>query len=125
MHWLHPGEGDYPVLDHAYLDRLAGCIGSEQLRELMSDGLIDLSDKLGTIEEHAALGDRAAVASNAHTMIGVAGQLGLTRLALAAADLERAARDGEAALADPFRHVAALATEGLGALAARIEPEGA
>lgn len=121
MHWLKPEPDDYPNLDEGYLDRLAGFIGEAPLRELLADGLIDLSDKLDSVEALAAAGDRAGVAGVAHVMIGIAGHLGLTRLSLAAVDLERAARSDGEPLDPAVRTVTALAAPGLSALARRID----
>lgn len=84
-------EDDAAVFDRLYLVRLGGHVGEETLRELIADGLFELSDRLRRVEEAAAAGDLAQIGSIAHDIAGVAGHLGLSQLSRLAADLNRAA----------------------------------
>ena len=93
--WRTP-EPEKPVLDTGYLARLGGHLGAVVLDELMADGLIELTDRLTRLDELAAVGDIDAIARLGHDLVGMAGHLGLTRLSAAAAELNRAARDGAA-----------------------------
>ena len=93
--WRTP-EPEKPVLDTGYLARLGGHLGAVVLDELMADGLIELTDRLTRLDELAAAGDIDAIARLGHDLVGMAGHLGLTRLSAAAAELNRAARDGAA-----------------------------
>ena len=88
----------YPKIDEGYLDRLEDLLGGEKLREILSDGLIELADRLERIAPLAAQNRRREVAAAAHDLVGTAGYLGLTCLSLAATDLERAARRGDGPL---------------------------
>ena len=93
--WRTP-EPEKPVLDTGYLARLGGHLGAVVLDELMADGLIELTDRLTRLDELAAAGNIDAIAKLGHDLVGMAGHLGLTRLSAAAAELNRAARDGAA-----------------------------
>ena len=84
-----------PVLDHDYLDRLGLHLGPAALAELITDGLIEIADRLHRLAELACTPDDAATARFAHDLVGVAGNLGLSALAASAAELQRAARDGD------------------------------
>lgn len=84
----------YPDLDQGHLDHLADYLGQPRLLELLADGLMELGDQIELAETLAARGQRAALARLAHRMTGAAGCLGLTRLSLAAAELEASAKQG-------------------------------
>lgn len=90
--WLKP-EPVRPVLDAAYLERLAGHLGKTVLDELMADGLIELADRMSRLDEMADAGDLAGLARLGHDLVGMAGHLGLSRLSSAAADLSRSAHE--------------------------------
>ena len=96
-----PEVDEPPVFDRGYLVRLEGHIGGDSLRELLADGLFELSDRVARAEELAIEGDLAALGGLAHDIASVAGHLGLTRLSLTAVELNRAARaepEGDAEL---------------------------
>ena len=94
-------EPEWPVLDRAYLARLDGHVGTVVLAELLADGLIELTDRLTRLGELAAAGDLGGVAQLGHDLVGMAGHLGLARLSVAAAEMNRAAQDANGAGADP------------------------
>ena len=114
------GEGGYPTIDEAYLDRLETLLGEQKLREILSDGLIELADRLEQIGVLAAENRRSEIAAVAHALIGTAGYLGLTRLSLAATDLEHAARRDEGPLDDHIGAVGELAEEAFAAMQPRL-----
>ena len=121
MSWLGAdGDGDYPTVDEGYLDRLTDLLGEEKLREILSDGLIELADRLEQVGVLAAENRRREVAAVAHDLVGTAGYLGLTSLSLAATDLERAARRGDAPLDDDLAAVEELAEEAFAAMQPRL-----
>ncbi|HUS55100.1 MAG TPA: Hpt domain-containing protein [Thermohalobaculum sp.] len=91
--WRTP-EPERPILDTGYLARLGGHLGRAVLAELMADGLIELTDRTARMAEMEAAGDLDAIARLGHDLVGMAGHLGLTRLSAAAAEMNRAARDG-------------------------------
>jgi len=91
--WRVP-EPEPPILDTGYLARLAGHVGPVVLVELMADGMIELTDRLGRLDELAAKGDQDGIARLGHDLVGMAGHLGLTRLSAVAAGMNRAARGG-------------------------------
>ena len=123
MVWLSSSEtGDHPDLDHAYLDRLAEVLGEEKLRELLSDGFLELADRLEQLRRLARAGRRDELASVAHDMVGTAGHIGLKLLSLAAADLERTAREPGASLGEEVAAMQALAERGFAELESRIQP---
>lgn len=88
---------ELPMLDEGFLGRLAGFVGQAVLAELAADGLIELADRLARLAEKMADGDLDAVARTGHDLVGMAGHLGLARLSVAAAEMNRAAREGQRA----------------------------
>ena len=118
--WRTP-EPERPILDPGYLSRLAGHVGSVVLAELMSDGMIELTDRLTRLDELAAEGDLDGIARLGHDLVGMAGHLGLTRLSALAAEMNRAARggaggkaaDGTAPLVAEVRRLGAESAEAL------------
>ncbi len=114
--WRTP-EPEKPILDTGYLARLAGHLGAVVLAELMADGLLELTDRLARLDELAAVGDVDAIARLGHDLVGMAGHLGLTRLSAAAAELNRAARDGAADQAVAIvTHIRGLGAESVDAM---------
>lgn len=92
-----------PVLDKAFLTRLARHIGWDSVYELAADGLLELSDRLQQISESAEGGDREAVLRVEHDIAAVAGHIGLSALSMAAAGANREGRRDAALTA---RHLA-------------------
>ena len=86
------GEPELPLLDEEFLARLGKHIGMVELRELMADGLMELSDKLDVLEIHATRGEVEEVSALCHEIAGAAGHLGLTRISTAAVDGVRRCR---------------------------------
>lgn len=82
-----------PVLDESYLGRLAGHLGEQPVRELLADGMLELTDRLARIREKAAGGEVRQVADLAHAIAGAAGHLGLSLLAQQAAAAAKTLRD--------------------------------
>ena len=90
-----------PLIEDDYLERLRLYLGPEAFAELLADGLIEVADRLERLKELArALDgpapDLPAIERFAHDLVGLAGNVGLARLARAAAELQRAARKGPA-----------------------------
>lgn len=102
MFQRRPVEPERPTLDTDYLARLEGHLGPAALAELIADGLIELSDRLKRLGEFERAADLESIARLGHDLVGMAGNLGLARLSVAAAELNRAAREGSvsAALAE-------------------------
>lgn len=81
-----------PVLDEDYLARLGQHIGLAQVRELLADGLIELTDRLDRLREHAARGEVREIDAICHDIAGSAGHLGLSELSHAAVEACRICR---------------------------------
>ncbi|GMG83750.1 hypothetical protein LNKW23_29630 [Paralimibaculum aggregatum] len=122
-----------PVLDTDYLARLEGHIGRDTVLELLSDGLIELCDRLGALARHAEADEREEALRIGHDLAGLAGHLGLSALSRAAVEMNRAGRDGSAgpvaALAAPVLAAGgdaevALRAAHLAAVRSRNLPEG-
>lgn len=91
-----------PVLDTDHLDRLEGHLGPDALSELLADGLIELSDRLNRLGQLQKTAELDSMGRLGHDLAGMAGNLGLTRLAATAREMNRVARAGDkpAALAE-------------------------
>lgn len=91
-----------PALDTDHLDRLESHLGADALAELLADGLIELSDRLNRLAELQKTADLDGMAKLGHDLAGMAGNLGLARLAAVAGEMNRVAREGDkpAALAE-------------------------
>lgn len=94
MFQRRPAEPERPTLDTGHLARLQAHLGPGPLAELVADALISLSDRIKRLGELERDDDPEAVARLAHDLVGMAGNLGLKRLAAAAVELEREARHG-------------------------------
>lgn len=93
MKWFQrPAVETRPILDDDYLQRLANHIGETETRELMADGMLELSDRLDRLETLGAEGRLEAVASLTHEIAGAAGHQGLAAMSHAAAEASRIAR---------------------------------
>lgn len=86
------GAPEPPLLDEEFLARLGKHIGTVELRELMADGLMELSDRLDVLSEHANRGEVEEVSALCHEIAGAAGHLGLTRISTAAVEGVRRCR---------------------------------
>lgn len=120
MTWLERRPDGDPDLDADYLGRLEGLVGSACFRELLSDGLFDITDLLGRLEEHHRAGNRRGVAETARQLSAAAGLLGLVRLSLEAAAVEQTATRTGAGLGLPLRTLAGVARPGIARLAERV-----
>lgn len=85
-------EETVPVLNADYLERLAKHIGQVQTNELLSDGLLELTDRLDELRDQAKAGAHKRVGELAHDIAGAAGHLGLTAMSRAAVEVNRIAR---------------------------------
>ncbi len=106
-----------PAFDRDYLARLEGHVGREVLRELVADGLFELTDRIERVSECADRGDVHTIGSLAHDIAGVAGHLGLTHLSRMAVEMNRTARRDPgidaAALVGPMRAAGPMALASL------------
>ena len=69
-----------PILDTAYLERLQKHLGEDVTRELMADGMLELSDRLDRIQKLVEKGRIAELQKLTHDIAGSAGHLGLSAL---------------------------------------------
>ncbi|MEM9061803.1 MAG: Hpt domain-containing protein [Pseudomonadota bacterium] len=99
FNWRRQPSGPGPaVLDESYLERLSKHLGEAVLRDILSDGLLELSDRVAQTQELAAAGDSAGLGRLVHDLSGMAGHLGLAQLGHLAVDAERFLRDEDANL---------------------------
>ncbi|MEL7469509.1 MAG: Hpt domain-containing protein [Pseudomonadota bacterium] len=104
------------VLDETYLERLEKHLGESILREILSDGLLELSDRLARVQELAVSGNSAELVRLVHDLSGMAGHLGLTQLGHLSVDAERALRQEATDLqsvAEPLQEAAPRALAAL------------
>lgn len=115
-----------PVIDEAYLARLSEQVGDDVIAELLSDGLVEISDRLDQLAETAR--DRRAEAALiiAHDLTSIAGHLGLARLSHIAAACQRTLRMPEPGdLLTTVEPVLSSGTEACDALRGRgVAPRG-
>ena len=91
MTWGNKGAVDVPpVLDTAYLQRLQNHLGEDVTRELMADGILELSDRLDRLDALASAGQIGELRKLTHDITGAAGHLGLSALSFHAAEANRA-----------------------------------
>ncbi|MEM7059683.1 MAG: Hpt domain-containing protein [Pseudomonadota bacterium] len=86
-------EDDPVILDHGYLQRLGKHIGERETRELLADGMLDLTDRLAVLRRHGEDGNLKGVADLVHEIAGAAGHQGLTAMSHAAFEASRLVRE--------------------------------
>ncbi|MEM0988148.1 MAG: Hpt domain-containing protein [Pseudomonadota bacterium] len=84
-----------PVLERGYLSRLAESLGSAETGELLSDGMLELSDRLARLRQESAKSNGQGLHELVHNIAGVAGHMGLTAMSAAAADAQRSLREDQ------------------------------
>jgi two-component system sensor histidine kinase/response regulator len=105
-----PAETSLPAIDGVdTADGLARVAGNARLyRSLLAQFAERQGDAAGAVAQALARGDRDAATLAAHTVKGVAGNLGMRRLHAAAETLERALRAGGAVPAEATGEFASL-----------------
>ncbi|MEM9145383.1 MAG: Hpt domain-containing protein [Pseudomonadota bacterium] len=113
-----------PVLDHGFLKRLTDHLGAKLVRELLADGLIEITDRLERLAEQAGSDKRRPALQTSHDIAGLAGHIGLSALSRSAVELNRAARnDPLAPIAELARPVLEAGPPAVEALRLRIEED--
>ena len=87
---------NHPALDPERLKMLEEMLPSEDLRGLLDMYVINTNERIATIRSLAKSGDLAALAKEAHTLIGTSGNVGAARASEMAATLETACKTGKA-----------------------------
>jgi len=105
---IRQSENTPAILDYGYLQRLSKHIGERETRELLADGMLDLTDRLDRLKKLGEDGNLKGIADLVHEIAGAAGHQGLTAMSHAAFEAARIAR--EQPNADPVA-VAALVLE--------------
>jgi len=90
-------EPDDVALDIARLDGLRRLIGDQEFQRLADKFLGDLSRRVAAMARLGVVGDRRALAREAHTLRGTAGSYGLETVAALAGRLEAACADDQSA----------------------------
>lgn len=104
------GAAELPLIDRDHLRSVAHHIGAGPMRELLAEGAAELADRLDRI----AWADADEIVARAHQIAGLAGSLGLPRMAHQAKAIAAAPRTG----ADPAAGVPALCRAAAPSLAA-------
>ncbi len=91
--------GGTPVVDVAVFETLMSIAGAESARELLDRLLADLSRAERGLVAALSEGDMAALRSDSHILISIAGAVGAERLRSLAEDLNVAATEGDVAAA--------------------------
>ncbi|MBL8838902.1 MAG: PAS-domain containing protein [Alphaproteobacteria bacterium] len=81
-------------LDTAQIAALEGALEPHEIRALVTSFLTGAAERVGRIAAMADATDLAALAREAHDLVGTAGNFGARRVRLLAKDLENACRDG-------------------------------
>ena len=127
--WLtkHGDDDDPAILDQAYLDRLSKHIGRRETRELMADGMIDLSDRLDMLAVLGQSGTAQEVGHLAHDIAGAAGHQGLTAMSRAAVEVTRLSHERSdmdpATLAEMILSLRQVSLDALSAYCQSDQPE--
>ena len=117
FNWQRRAKHDGPaVLDEGYLERLVSHLGEQVVRELLSDGLLELTDRVAMIESHANAGEPDLLRRTVHDLSGMSGHLGLAQLASVSAQSERELRSGASALQPAVQPVIDAAPAAISAL---------
>lgn len=94
MKWFSARQENAPVvLDHGYLQRLSKHIGEHETRELLADGMLDLTDRLAALHKLGEAQNLKGVADLMHEIAGAAGHQGLTAMSHAAFEASRVIRE--------------------------------
>lgn len=92
--WLSKGQKSAPpILDTGYLERLANHIGERETRELIADGMLELTENLDRIRRLTERGSVEEIGKLAHQIAGSAGHQGLSAMSIAAVEAARMARE--------------------------------
>lgn len=117
FNWRRRGTGEQPaVLDGQYLARLETHLGKAELRELLSDGLLELTDRVARLPKLAEADDSEGLAHLLHDIVGMAGHLGLTRLSHAAVATGRVLQGAKPGEPDVLNPVLEAAPEAISAI---------
>ncbi|HJU17298.1 MAG TPA: PAS-domain containing protein [Stellaceae bacterium] len=113
----HSPEAPDPALDRRQLESLAARLPNEGVRRLLAAFLDQIAAQIPAIRTLSDAGDLAALAFEAHSLAGCAGNFGMLKLSRLARDLEAACKGADAesaarALA-PLEAAAAEAAAGL------------
>ena len=84
---------DRDLIDEAQIEEIRAGVGDEMLAELLSAFCDDVGKEFDRVRNASAAEDWAALAVSAHTLKGVASNLGAARIAGLAKSLELAAKD--------------------------------
>ena len=109
-------EPELPTLDIGHLTGLERHLGAAVLAELIADALFTLPDRLARLEQLARGGDFDRLGRTGHDLLGLAGNLGLSRLVGAVRAMNWAAR--EATPAEAAREVRVVSAHGADAVEA-------
>ncbi|EWY39440.1 histidine kinase [Skermanella stibiiresistens SB22] len=92
---VEPFDGD--LIDEAQVEEIRAGVGDEMLAELLTAFCDDVGMEFDRVRDATAAGDWAALAASAHTLKGVASNLGAARIAGLAKSLEIAAKEAASA----------------------------
>jgi len=104
------------LLDRHHLAQLESALGRTAVLEMLRMVPPSITQEMTAIATALERGDADAVRRASHTLKGFAGNMGLSRLAAAAAELQRIAQAGDAAMASCARTLAETADRTVGAI---------
>jgi signal transduction histidine kinase/DNA-binding response OmpR family regulator/HPt (histidine-containing phosphotransfer) domain-containing protein len=105
------------AIDPARLEMVAEVMAGEPIEEFFDVFLVTATERIGHIRALSELGDLAAIAGEAHTLLGTAGNFGALRLRRLATELEAACAAENSALA---RHLVGELGEVMNATSAAV-----
>ncbi len=88
------------ALDRDRLNMLKSCVSAASARNILNSYLSQMNERLADIRRHSDADDLGALAREAHSVVGMAGNVGAIPLSEIAAALERAATGGDRDAAD-------------------------
>ena len=100
-----PSSEEVPLLTPAALETLAVSIGADAVPEFIRSSLVDVERRIGRMR---VAGERPSIAFEAHALVSLTGNIGLTELSTRCRALQRAAESEDADLTPPLHAVEAV-----------------
>lgn len=82
-----PSAADDALIDSRMIAELRDCVGPRICREILADAVLETAERLARLETALEARDMATIASLAHDLVSMPGQIGMTRLSAVSQNL--------------------------------------